>query len=424
MPACPNLYDTATPTVDIAVDGQRAAMASGSRALAAGDAAGAGTDQVYGAGRDDVVAVTAGMPDGITVWQSADSVWMTPAVGDITGDGVPDLLIGAPGSDEGVGQVIVLAGPVTRLRTWDDNPITVKGADTTAFGSAPQVGDATGDGALDLLVTDGNASGALVSLFAGPVDVDTDLGAAVATWSEDSPDGASSYGSAATGLLTDLDGDGIDDVVLFDAASSSVPVRSGCDSDSPGAIGVFDGPAAGGSYWLGDADALLFGAVNRAFFGFSVTGGDVDGDGYGDLLVSGYGANWHPELQLLVGPIRAGASPVAEFEVGVSGVVNSIGDLDGDGHADVIASAGDTAFDTGDPSGPEVDAWYGPFAGSYGVLPDGCTYAADARWVDSTGLSFGNAVLAADLTHSGRGTLAVGSSAADGTGVIDLWSGQ
>ena len=91
-------------------------------------------------------------------------------------------------------------------------------------------------------------------------------------------------------------------------------------------------------------------------FGAALAAGDLDRDGYGDLVVGAPGAG---ALQLLFGTrrglriartrdIAAPARRVAGF-----GPLLALGDVDRDGHADVAeAGRGHGAFCRGGPGGP------------------------------------------------------------------------
>src|SRR3989338_3718484 len=75
-------------------------------------------------------------------------------VGDVNGDGVPDLLVGAPKQDVGgntdQGQVYLLSGATGALILTLDNPIPQAGA---KFGAAvASAGDFDNDGKNDLLI--------------------------------------------------------------------------------------------------------------------------------------------------------------------------------------------------------------------------------------------------------------------------------
>ncbi len=148
------------------------------------------------------------------------------AIGDIDGDGLADLMAGAPGANSSAGAVYVFTG-VDPTRSSPDN--TVSDASIVLQGdvgeqlagvenqSVSAVGDLDLDGELDFLVssahaTVGTAANAgrawlLYGPRSGAVDVSVD---ADATFDGD----GNSDGCGSDGALVDLDGDGWLDVVL------------------------------------------------------------------------------------------------------------------------------------------------------------------------------------------------------------------
>lgn len=194
---------------------------------------------------------------------------LNPACGgDVTGDGVPDLVVGGPGPYSGYSGfsalVDVFAGPIgTGLLTADDAWSTA----SVGYGSGPlvaSVGDVDGDGVVETLV--GTEQGAVLFGQFQP-------GAGTTAYDEL---GGLEYweylGSAAA--AGDVDGDGLADVIL------GIPMS---DYTSTGARVIygqrepFDGQPA--------RTLFLAASPGSASPGRSVAGGDLDGDGLGDLVV-------------------------------------------------------------------------------------------------------------------------------------------
>ncbi|MBM3986040.1 MAG: hypothetical protein FJ296_10195, partial [Planctomycetes bacterium] len=188
------------------------------------------------------------------------------AVGDdLDGDGVPELLVGAPalpGSDSSPGYAVALSGAtgalVHRLLTSSD-------ADQFGFAVAA-AGDADGDGLRDLLVGNPGSGplpgGGEARLFSGAT------GALLAVLTGGTTDSWDAFGHA-TCDAGDLTGDGAPDFAL------GAPSLSG---EQPGFVRVFGADAAPLFDVPGDAAGEQFGFALAA-------AGDVDLDGVPDLLV-------------------------------------------------------------------------------------------------------------------------------------------
>lgn len=200
---------------------------------------------------------------------------------DLNGDGQDDAVVGATradvGSASGAGQVFVFLGP-----SYSSPPITINDPapeSSAGFGNALAAGDLNGDGNKDLIVgaqfsDDGSTSGAgeaFVFLGGPSFDATSDF-----TLRDPSPESFATFGnSVATG---DIDGDGIDDLIVG-ADGSDVGSTSGA-----GEAFVF----LGGSPFNTVSDFTLRDPNPEAFasFGAEVATGDVNGDGRKDVIIT------------------------------------------------------------------------------------------------------------------------------------------
>lgn len=198
--------------------------------------------------------------------------------GDLNGDGLDDLLIGAPGNCEGgisSGAAYVVLSPILgeHSLTDADQKWTGPSSGNNAGSKVTGAGDVLGDGSLDLLITalHGSSVGysyrGRVYLVTEPGEGTMSLGAAHASYAGETTDAGA--GSSIAGV-EDIDADGYDDLMI------------GAPYDESAVYLIF-GPVTG-HHDLADADLKFIGDEDGA--GRSVAGvGDVDADGTPDVLI-------------------------------------------------------------------------------------------------------------------------------------------
>ncbi len=295
-----------------------------------------------------------------------DDLGVSVAVGNFNNDQYEDILIGGPRYSGGNGIVYMVYGSSSLSGKNKDIASSSDaywiGTGSTRLGEKVAAGDLNNDGYDDLIM--GAYLDSFGATYSGSVFIvygpDTSKGLSVANADAKIYFTQASENAPSSMAVGDVNADGKDDLIvgneMYDYLGSS----------NSGAVYVFEGPIASGNINASTADSIWYSLIVGDRAGFSVDAGDVNNDGYDDILVGAYGSGAGNIGSYLIYGHTSGSNSLSNADVIIKESSNlelgrsvKIADLNKDNYADLIISQ------------PRYSSDKGAVYISYGPIPKG-----------------------------------------------------
>ena len=311
-----------------------------------------------------------GVSADVTIYgdDAVDRLGRAVASGDVNGDGVDDIVMGAYYASNQAGVVYAIFGsstitstPVIDLDSATAD-VTIYGADEgnpgDRLGRSVATGDVNGDGYADIIAG---------AQYGDPPDIRADAGETYVIYGSSSLSGTINLPGGANILLNgvlsndqsgfyvtsgNLNGDSYDEIVVGAYIADTV-----AGEDSGAAYVVYGGTNPPSTIELSPtADVTIYGAAAGDRLSRSMSTGDVNGDGFDDLILGASQADWDGLADTGKAYVIYGGTSLAStlylsettgadiFVLGddagdETGRASASGDVNGDGVHDIILGA-------------------------------------------------------------------------------------
>nr|WP_295931559.1 FG-GAP-like repeat-containing protein [uncultured Dyadobacter sp.] len=363
------IYHGASPGLkskpDVVIKGTQLQSHMGSALASAGDVNGDGySDIVTGAylfdkgqKNEGIISVyhgaagklATGQPSSLTSSQAMSRYgYAIAAAGDLNGDGYDDVIVGAPHYDNGQtaeGAAFIYLGTGHGISKNFAAMLGLGQPEAEFGGAVAGAGDVNGDGFIDVIVgamhfDNGQDEEGAAFIYLGSASGVNTVPVAILE-----SDKTGSWMGSAVSAAGDLDSDGFGDIIV-----GAMNYSNG--ESEEGALYIYPGSPAGPSQ---AGMKIVESDQTNARLGNSVANaGDVNGDGYGDIVAGAYAFEdddrgaafvYHGGASGLVNNAALaikGTQPYAQIGWDVSGA----GDINADGYGDIVI--GSQSYDSGD----------------------------------------------------------------------------